>query len=557
MAENNKPLVLPDQVSQDRAIGAMLGAAIGDALGWPQERLDLRLGQGSRQEKPAQVQFEQWQRRNGSRFRAFSETIKPGEYSDDTQLILAVGRSLLNGKNWNSFFVRQELPLWSLYQRGGGRAVNRAAKIWQNKKTPWQASDAEEYFKTGANGAAMRVLPHAIVKYASVGDMLTQVMLNSALTHGHPRAILGALLHAQAAFFMLRVEHPLKFGILVEYLIDTKSEWSEMRDWGPSYPVWLEAAQTRNKESYTEVWTKTIDEISDGLKLCQKNLSEGALASGREFLEKLNAFDKSVNGSGTIAALSAIYFASLYASDPTSGLLEPAFSYGADTDTIASMVGGLLGALLGTEWIKPEWRQVQDKAYIAKLTRNLIQINIGAGAVGESVPVTNWEEIDSNRLIHQLSTAKDAKAKEFDLGPLGKSRVIENFEWGKFGKKWRTLAWKLRTEEGQTIYLSQMIEASKKVSSTQTTFLPKEGQELDISLSNFFAELQKDIPEALSAVASFRMVTEIAILLERDIERLGLNKIRVNLKNDDYLTKLADQVRQRSYPVHLKDLKTQ
>ena len=59
--------------------------------------------------------------------------------------------------------------------------------------------------------------------------------------------------------------------------------------------------------------------------------------------------------------------ASKYATEPITGLLEAAYLKNADTDTIASMVGGLFGVFYGSEWLSNEWLKVQDYEYIQKL----------------------------------------------------------------------------------------------------------------------------------------------------------------------------------------------
>jgi ADP-ribosylglycohydrolase len=72
----------------DRAVGMVLAAAVGDALGWPYERRDRtrRLPADS-----GPNQFVAWERMAGNRFRPFTEVVKAGDYSDDTQMIIAVG----------------------------------------------------------------------------------------------------------------------------------------------------------------------------------------------------------------------------------------------------------------------------------------------------------------------------------------------------------------------------------------------------------------------------------------------------------------------------------
>jgi hypothetical protein len=86
-----------------------------------------------------------------------------------------------------------------------------------------------------------------------------------------------------------------------------------------------------------------------------------------EVLEKLGCFDKNVNGAGTVTAVAAIYLASKYASSPRLALTEAAYLKNADTDTLASMVGGLLGMLHGSEFLSMAWLDVQDYKFLKEL----------------------------------------------------------------------------------------------------------------------------------------------------------------------------------------------
>ena len=83
-----------------KARGAFLGAAVGDALGWPQERIGRNISavRDKRGEAPV-LTFRQWARRSGSRFYPHIEKVRAGEYSDDTQLLLCTARSLIHGQD--------------------------------------------------------------------------------------------------------------------------------------------------------------------------------------------------------------------------------------------------------------------------------------------------------------------------------------------------------------------------------------------------------------------------------------------------------------------------
>src|SRR4051794_493047 len=76
----------PTAVPRAKAEGAFIALAAGDALGWPQER-----GPG-KQRPQAKTELRDWERRSGGRYYSHTEVIRAGEYSDDTQLTLAVAR---------------------------------------------------------------------------------------------------------------------------------------------------------------------------------------------------------------------------------------------------------------------------------------------------------------------------------------------------------------------------------------------------------------------------------------------------------------------------------
>jgi ADP-ribosylglycohydrolase len=98
--------------------GAFLGAAVGDALGWPNEDRASRV----RNEGATAVvrSFQRWIRRSGGRYFLHEDVILAGAYSDDTQLLLCTARSLLRGHAWWQHLATCEVPLWTLYERGGG-----------------------------------------------------------------------------------------------------------------------------------------------------------------------------------------------------------------------------------------------------------------------------------------------------------------------------------------------------------------------------------------------------------------------------------------------------
>src|SRR5712692_10130023 len=197
-----------------KAQGAFLAAASGDALGWPQEDRSSRIG------KPAGdlvlTEFQEWRRKSGGRFYPYEELILIGEYSDDTQLLLCTARSLLYGSQWWHHLTKRELPTWSLYERGGGRATKHAVGMWLTGREPWsstQKEDRQHYFEAGGNGVAMRIMPHCLVGVAEndFGVVARNILANGICTHGHPRALIGALAYGYAVWTAFRETAPLQY----------------------------------------------------------------------------------------------------------------------------------------------------------------------------------------------------------------------------------------------------------------------------------------------------------------------------------------------------------
>ena len=110
------------------------------------------------------------------------------------------------------------------------------------------------------------------------------------------------------------------------------------------------------------------------LEFIKSSLKKGLILDDTKVLTNLECFGES-NGAGDVAALAGIYLASKYANNPVLGIKVPAFSFGADTDTIASISGGLLGMLNGTDWIPSEWLAVQDYDCLIHITELLLANN--------------------------------------------------------------------------------------------------------------------------------------------------------------------------------------
>src|SRR6266849_3512166 len=112
-----------------RIAGAFLTSAAGDALGWITEFVRGRDHLVSLYKTDRVSAYRSWQKASGGRFNTYIDYINKGEYSDDTQLTLAVARSLLGDGSLDAeHFAKVELPLWLDYNRGAGATITAGAR---------------------------------------------------------------------------------------------------------------------------------------------------------------------------------------------------------------------------------------------------------------------------------------------------------------------------------------------------------------------------------------------------------------------------------------------
>jgi ADP-ribosylglycohydrolase/catechol 2,3-dioxygenase-like lactoylglutathione lyase family enzyme len=438
----------------DKVIGSFLAAAVGDALGWPFEDRSRRVGREYRDQLPSA--FIDWTRRAGTRFLSYHEPIAPGTYSDDTQLILATARSLFHKDRWWNFFTEIELPMWSLYERGGGGATKRAVESWTKSTPPWSSADtANRYFEAGGNGVCMRILPHVVthIDSSDFRRLANDIALNGIATHGHPRALLGALLHGYLLWTAFRQCGTLNYGGLVSVALESVGEWAR----GPDLPDSWHQTVTERTVGYPALWDITVEEILKLLRIARRGIDSGALATGREILHEIGAFDRRINGAGTVTAVAAIFLASRYAASPLQGLLSAATAHGSDTDTLSSMVGSLLGAISGEEWLGHFGSKVQDATYIRKLASRLHDF-------GELD--AHWAPINKANLERFTSELERLHASEGVILPDGRSAVVAKagpLETSYLNSEVRQ--WEINVEDGQTLAITK---ARKKRKATKS-----------------------------------------------------------------------------------------
>lgn len=436
------------------AAAALIAAAAGDALGWPQEpRGGLVGGDKARAMREPRPAFDNWKRRGGSRFLSYVEPVAAGSYSDDTQLQLAVARSLLASPNWRRHLTQMELPAWPVYQRGGGRAVLRASNIWAKNSVPWRAGKAttdksvRDYHQAGANGVAMRIAPHVIWGLAAgrpLEETLQQVVMDGVTTHGHPRALVGAIAYAASLEYALRATDVMGPQDLVDEARKALLPADTVTPW---LPDGFFAAMPQ--DHFVFEWNQTLHEMSDLLDMVRTSLDRGSLSRTTGTMRDLGALDKATNGAGTVSAAAAIFLAARSGTRPLSGLVQAAFEADSDTDTIASMTGALLGAIHGTEWLGA-LEKVQDHTYLRDIGHAL--------AHGTTTRESNSHRPSPPALQRELETNAVHNGVFVD----GRRFVVRDREQLSNGPAWVQRV-TLELEDGQTVCIDYAHRSEPRV----------------------------------------------------------------------------------------------
>lgn len=505
---------------KEKYTGALIGAAIGDALGWPNEQNSKNISKN----KNSIRTYVEWNRRAGGRYWPHEEKICVGEYSDDTQLIIATARSLLRGRQWSNFFRQAELPAWLKYERGGGGATKRAAQKWADNISPWDEKsnsplEIKDYFMAGGNGVAMRIIPHIFKNEENIEKIMAQVVLNGMYTHGHPRALIGAMLYAMAVRTLIQQDAVLSYGELIDVLIEEEKQWSELPEVS-NIAIWKCEAERYAQYDYDQIWNECVLETIDYLKIAKEALNQGILDLGHDTLQKLGCYNSRINGAGNVSAVISIYLFSKYADDPVMAIYETANLNNADTDTLASMVGGLVGALNGKDWIPIELRGVQDYSLFEYLIEQMMD-----------------EKCDFLNSDKQYQLFNNEKMATLEIGdsieclPFGEITLkeIREDKPKRAGMYVKVYVWK--TAYGQTIFSKKI---GKKALNMEQTILhtveKKHSPEIQFTVQKL-KDIKKLLIKVSDAADFVEILSEIVQMkIDDDISKEKIDEMKVKWK---------------------------
>lgn len=304
----------------------------------------------------------------------------------------------------------------------------------------------------------LRRLPHVVFRGDDRRELIRDVIMNSICTHGHPRAIVGALLHALALQNLFVRSSTLEYGELIASMIEETHELS-FQNLGYAF----EREFLRNVENHTPIadfahtWDTTIKEMLDMLDQALQETRKGALAAEGDYLKRIGALETKTNGAGTVSAAAAIFLTARYAVDPLAGLKSVVRIRGLDTDTVGSMVCSLLATINGEAWLSGEAVRLQDFDYIRGLADTLLsyaESASGSPSASFDVPPRKAPRINLEHLLENVSVGSSVEIPLIGSGTV--TRLSEQKD-----RHHRTVAhmYVVRVFDGQTVYLRAKLKS--------------------------------------------------------------------------------------------------
>ncbi len=281
-------------VDTDRARGALLGLACGDALGRPIEFMS-----------PQQIT-----QQHGTVTEMLSHGTHgqpAGTVTDDTDMALCIAHSLVENGRFNGQDIADRFYEWyqdgpfdiglmtadALREYGEGTSWRDAGQtVWHHRS---EGSNA-------GNGSIMRCAPHAIA-FAKDPETLVQVSKqSSAITHYDPRCTYGcAILNCTVAGYLRGDNQPLD-------------------------------------DALARVERDAPDELVETLRL----------------IPDLVDSDQLPNSGYVVHTLQTALYDALTASSPEDAIVT-AVNRGGDTDTLGAVTGAIAGARFGAKELPDRW----------------------------------------------------------------------------------------------------------------------------------------------------------------------------------------------------------
>jgi ADP-ribosyl-[dinitrogen reductase] hydrolase len=316
----------PTTIDRDRARGALIGLAVGDALGTTLEFSApaapppfSRLIDGPHREIIGGGPF----------------SVAPGQVTDDTQMAVCLAASLLSCDGYDSGDAAARYVEWSRVAFDAGNQTKSALDAIARGVTPFEAGRSVWLATPGrppaGNGSLMRTAPIGVRFALDTRARMAASLRDSSITHHDPRCQLAcvALNGAIAAAVTQRPTEPLN---LFEHAI------GELIRAGPML------ARTRTVSAHER--RAAVDAVLEDLNLALE--PDPRLDGGEVDIHRTRGF---------VRVALRLAFWELYQAESFEAGLIDVVNRGGDADTNGAITGALLGAYWGEQAIPRRWRE--------------------------------------------------------------------------------------------------------------------------------------------------------------------------------------------------------
>lgn len=332
----------------DRVYGALLGAAIGDAMGaatearTPEQIISIFGHPVTTFEKPPMD--------------AIGAGSEAGQVTDDFSCAYFLASHIVKNQGVISQKVAENAIVdWSdhevFYTRFAGPSTRRA--VAKMKGTPYaESTDFVNYPSWATNGSAMRITPIGLFNPGNIDQAIKDAVTVTLPTHANQLSVSGACAAAAA------ISRALEPGADVYEIIRAGLYGAEEGErLGKQVGTIVPGASVVRR-------MKLAVEIGFSLMPTEKKIAEIAdrIGSGLHISEAVPA------AFGLFAA---------FAGDPM-GAITGAVNIGYDTDTVATIAGGICGAFKGKNAFPEGYSDVIDQMNgfdLDKLARDILETN--------------------------------------------------------------------------------------------------------------------------------------------------------------------------------------
>jgi ADP-ribosylglycohydrolase len=296
----------------------LVGTAIGDSLGMPFEM-----------KAPQNPMFKDW---DGNFLQGTYHKLEPGQFTDDTQMSLAMTKSLLRSNGFDGPDMARAYLEW--YQTGarGMGGTTRTAMQSLERGVPFDKSGVHlgpTGIPVGGNGTAMRACPMGVYFRRDLDQVKANIRIDASITHQVEECILGGVAVAVGAALLARSEATPKDLIkkVVEHLPDSA----------------------------------TKQHLLVASRLAEKDIAPTIAM-------------EVIGTSGYVVESVAAAFYCVSRHYGYRNIVVNAVKGGGDADTIAAMAGGLAGIYFGLDGIPEEYKKVvEEYDNLCKLDRLLCE----------------------------------------------------------------------------------------------------------------------------------------------------------------------------------------